>query len=170
MLTAGEFCNRHVVFALADEPVTTAARLMREHHVGSVVVVAERAEGRVPVGLLTDRDIVVGLVAVSPERLMNTLVRDLARREPVVASVEESVYEVMLRMRGHGVRRVPVVDAGGILQGIIVFDDLVEYVAEQMSKLVALIEREQSKERDLRPASASPGRERGPERPVRSLA
>ena len=146
MLTAGEFCNRHVVFVHADEPVTVVAQLMREHHVGSVVVVAERAGGRVPLGIVTDRDIAVSLVAVSPERTMTALVSEIVSDKLVVAHDHESVYEVMLHMRGHGVRRMPVVNDAGLLQGIIVLDDLMSYVAEQMSQLVALLEREQSQE------------------------
>src|SRR3990172_5678775 len=62
-MNAGELCNREVVFAYRNTPLVEAARLMREHHVGSLVVVVDRLSERVPVGILTDRDIVVAVVA-----------------------------------------------------------------------------------------------------------
>src|SRR3990172_12628772 len=62
-MNVGEICNRIVMFAYRGTSLTDAARLMREHHVGSLVVVDETAQGRVPVGMLTDRDIVVAAVA-----------------------------------------------------------------------------------------------------------
>ena len=62
-LNAGDICTRDVAFVYRSTPVDDAARLMREHHVGSVVVVDETDQGRVVVGMLTDRDIVTGIVA-----------------------------------------------------------------------------------------------------------
>lgn len=151
MLTAGEFCNRDVVIAERAEPVTEIARRMRDHHVGSVVVVEERREGRVPVGILTDRDIVVSLVAIDPARVAVACVDELLVGPLVSAQTDDDLYDVLMRMRGYGIRRLPVVDAAGVLQGLIAFDDLVEHVAEQLSKLVALLSREGAREHELKP-------------------
>jgi CBS domain-containing protein len=158
MLNAGEFCNRQVHIGYANERVCELARRMRDGHVGSIVIVEDRATGRVPVGILTDRDIVVGLVATIPERIESVLVEDLLVQRLVVARDEESLYDLMARMRGEGVRRLPIIDREGVLQGIIAFDDLVEYVADEMGKLASLLERERTQEREQRPRieAASP--------------
>ncbi len=158
MLTAGEFCDRDVVIALRHERVTEVARRMRDHHVGSVIVVDERADGRVPVGVLTDRDIVVGLVAVDPSYLDRAQVADLLSGKLVSAREHEDPVDVMARMRGHGVRRLPVVDANGLLQGLITFDDLVDYIAEELSRMAAILRRQHDKERALRPSLAPSSR------------
>jgi predicted transcriptional regulator len=151
MLSAGDFCNRQVKIGYSDEPVSELARRMRDHHVGTIIIVEDRPEGRVPIGIITDRDIVVGLVAVVPERIQGVLVQDLLVSGLVVAREEESLYDVMSRMRAEGVRRVPIIDHAGVLQGIIAFDDLLEYVADEMGKLASLVERGQTQEREQRP-------------------
>ena len=58
-MKVGEVCNRIVVFAQPGESVRVAARRMRNQHVGDLVVVDEGAEGRTPVGIVTDRDLVM---------------------------------------------------------------------------------------------------------------
>jgi CBS domain-containing protein len=135
MVTAGEFCNRTVVIVRRDERVVTAAHLMREHHVGDVVVVEERGGQRYPVGSLTDRDIVVGVVAKAPEFVSTLCVGEVMGPTLVTADEEERLCSVLKKMRTVGVRRIPVVDRQGVLQGIISFDDLVEFVAEELSDL-----------------------------------
>lgn len=138
MLTAGEFCNREVVIAFRDEPVAEVARLMRDQRVGSIVVVEERADGRVPIGLVTDRDIVVRLVATEPVLLSQTPVREILSEKLVTVREEEDLADVLARMRSHGIRRVPVVDRAGLLQGIIASDDLLSHLAEELSRLAGL--------------------------------
>ncbi|MGZ5095860.1 MAG: CBS domain-containing protein, partial [Burkholderiales bacterium] len=62
-MNVGEICNREVVVAYRHMSVAEGAKLMREHHVGSVVVVVDRLSERVPVGMLTDRDLTVAILA-----------------------------------------------------------------------------------------------------------
>jgi len=62
-MTIGEICVRDVVTATRDTPVLEAARLMRSRHVGDIVVVESGKRGPVPVGIVTDRDIVVGIIS-----------------------------------------------------------------------------------------------------------
>jgi len=144
-VNAGEICNREVVIVSRDTSLVEAARLMREHHVGSLVVVLERDGKRVPVGILTDRDIVVAVVA-----------RELdARRLSVVDAMSAGVFavreqdgltEVLRAMREHGVRRLPVVAASGALAGIVTIDDLLELVAEELGDFVRTVGRERLRE------------------------
>lgn len=62
-MNLSELCKPNTVVACRDMPVPQAARLMRERHVGSLVIVLDRLGERYPVGILTDRDIVVATVA-----------------------------------------------------------------------------------------------------------
>ena len=149
-LTAGDLCTRTTVIASKEMDVVAAARLMREHHVGCLVVVDEIAVGRVPVGILTDRDIVTAIVApgVDPRRLR---VEDVMSAEPAVAHDNESVLDVLAGMRRKGVRRLPVVDKRGVLQGVLTLDDVLEAVAEQLNALVKAMTSGRTREAQRRP-------------------
>jgi CBS domain-containing protein len=151
-MTVGEICNRIVVVAERATPLTDAARLMREHHVGSLVVVEDRAGARAPVGILTDRDIVVAVVAggVDPATLT---AGDVMVAELVTVREPDSEFEALQLMRRMGVRRVPVVGADGALVGIVTLDDLLEIVAGELDDIVRAIGSEQAHERRARKLS-----------------
>ena len=145
----GEICNREVVFARRDETVREAAQLMREHHVGDLVVVDERDGRRVPAGILTDRDIAVGIVAkhLDPDALA---VGDVMGAELAIVRESDGVAETIELMRSKGVRRIPVVDAGGALVGIVTADDMLDLLAEELSAIVRIVSREQRREAEYR--------------------
>jgi CBS domain-containing protein len=146
----GEVCNREVVIARRDETVLEAARLMRRYHVGDLVIVEERPQGRVPVGILTDRDLVVAVLACEEDP--RTLSIDaVMTRDPLVAREEDGVARAVDLMRVKGVRRLPVVDARGVLIGIFTADDLIELLVEEMSAVPVLVKRGEVKERTRRP-------------------
>jgi CBS domain-containing protein len=148
-VSIGEYCIRQVIVARRDDSVLEAAQLMREHHVGAVVVVEEVSDQRYPVGVLTDRDLVLEVLVnkLDPETV---LIGEIVREN--VLSVEEStgVLETVQRMRTRGVRRAPVVGSRGELVGIIAVDDLIALLAEEMSELYKLIRHEQEREATLR--------------------
>ena len=145
-MTAGELCNRTVYIIRADESVLEAARLMKKYHVGCLVVVEERDGERVPVALVTDRDLVVKGLAASPEDVATMNVSQVMSDGLVTARESERMYDVRKKMRARGVRRIPVVDAEDRLQGIIAFDDLVEWMAQELTDLALLVSREQQRE------------------------
>lgn len=146
MTTIGSICSRDVVFATRDATVAVAARLMREHHVGSIVVVEQMNGGkRLPLGIVTDRDIVVEVIA--PGLDANTItVGDIMAPELVTVTESEGLLETMEIMRYKGVRRIPVVDEAGQLTGIASIDDLLEMLAEEMSELAKIVSRERAHE------------------------
>jgi len=149
-MLAGEFCNRDVVVIGEDESVGEAARLMRAHHVGDVVVVRDRGGKRVPTGIVTDRDLVVEVLA--PELTSAELaVKDLVTAPLVVANDRDGLMEVLGLMRRKGVRRIPVVRADGELAGILSVDDLLELLTEMLSDLSILVRREHDHEMQTRP-------------------
>jgi CBS domain-containing protein len=141
-MNVSELNNPFVVTARRTTPLTEAARLMREHHVGSLVVVDESGKGRVPVGILTDRDIVVAAVAAEVDPRTLTAGEVMSGELATVRAADSA--EVALRlMRRRGIRRVPVVSEEGTLAGIVTLDDLLETVAEQLSDAVRAIASEQ---------------------------
>ena len=151
----GELCTREVVFVGRNESVAEAARLMREHHVGGVVVLDPPEAGGRPLGVITDRDIAVGVVALGLDA-ERTPAEGAMR--PGVATVreDEGVGRAVAVMRSEGVRRLPVVDAAGRLVGILAADDLLELFAEEMQGLAGALSREmrrERKERVLEPAA-----------------
>lgn len=146
----GELCNREVIFATRDNTVTEAAELMRHHHVGDLVVVDEKFGQRVPIGMLTDRDLVVEILA-KEVAIDDVTVGDLMSIDLVTARESDGVYETIQLMRAKGVRRLPVVNQKGGLVGIVSGDDLLELLAEEISGLVKLVSREQQREKKTRP-------------------
>ena len=141
----GEICNREVVIAERSLSVGEAARLMRSPHVGDLVVVEKKAGHNRPVGIVTDRDIVVEVVAagVAPDSLT---IGDIMGQDLATVREGEGVFETMRLMRAKGVRRMPVVDSEGGLVGIVTLDDLVTLLAEEMAELAKLVSREQQRE------------------------
>jgi CBS domain-containing protein len=149
-LNAGDVCNRNVSYAYKSMSVNEAARMMREQHVGSLVVVDETDQGRVVVGMLTDRDIVTSIVAkdVDP-RIVR--VDDAMSRELVSVREEDSILDVLSVMRRKGVRRIPVVDANGALVGLVALDDMLGLVADELRLVVQAIESGRKREPLARP-------------------
>jgi CBS domain-containing protein len=149
-MNVGDLCNREVVFAERETGLIEAARLMREHHVGSLVVVAERLSERIPVGMVTDRDIVVAAVAkdVDPKTLT---VGDVMSAGALVVREQDGITDALRVMREKGVRRLPVVSASGALAGIVALDDILELVAEEMDGFVRTLRSERQRESRARP-------------------
>ena len=147
-MDVGEICTRDVVTVTKEDTVLDAARRMRERHVGAVVVVDGVPER--PVGVLTDRDIAIGIVAQGVGDIAQLLVGDVlicAPDDVVTAFEGDSAIWTAWQMRDAGVRRVPVVDADNQLVGILTMDDLLEMLAEQLMDLVEAIHGQQRKER-----------------------
>jgi CBS domain-containing protein len=145
----GEIGIRNVVCAGPDTTVLDAARLMRSHHVGDVVVVESGKWGPVPVGIVTDRDIVISVIAPRLDSSQLT-VGDIMGTDLVVASENQDVFETVEQMQHHGIRRLPITDKQGALLGIVAVDDLVELLAMQLSGLSKVIARERKQEVEAR--------------------
>lgn len=146
----GEFCNRDVIIMNGDESVKTAAELMRRHHVGDVVLVEENEGQRVPIGIVTDRDLVVEVMAVGLETTVLT-VQDIVTRSLLMAKEEDSVFDCLEFMKIKGVRRLPVVDEDKSLIGIITMDDITAILAGMLYNVVSLVDRQQRNEIKQRP-------------------
>jgi CBS domain-containing protein len=149
-MTIGEYCNREVTISEPDTSIIEAAKLMRRHHVGNLVVV-DRQEGKnLPVGIVTDRDLVLEVLAqdVDPDSLS---IKDIMSTDLVTVLESETFLRVLDIMKKQRVRRILVVDDHGGLQGILSADDALELIAEAMNDLTGLVKREIAREADLRP-------------------
>lgn len=148
-MAIGEICNREVVFVNRDVTIHAACKLMRHYHVGSLVVVDEDGGKRVPVGILTDRDIVIEIDAMDLDPKVITA-GDIMSQELVIVPESQGVLETIEVMRVKGVRRMPIVDAENRLVGIVTIDDLLEVLAEELTDIARIVSREQSHERQAR--------------------
>ncbi|MFZ1909556.1 MAG: CBS domain-containing protein, partial [Burkholderiales bacterium] len=136
-----EICSRVVIVAEPETDLRAAARLMRDHHVGALVVIEKRDGVTRPIGIVTDRDIVVAVVAdagVNPESLT---LRDLMSGELALAQESDGVFEAVDKMQDSGARRLPVVDAEGRLIGILSLDDVLRMLAGELTALALASQR-----------------------------
>ncbi len=148
-MLVGKICNREVVFVEEETSILEAAQLMREHHVGGLVVVKEKSGKRVPVGIVTDRDLVLEVIAENVE-MDDITVGDIMSNQLVTARESDDLLETIKMMRARGIRRLPVIDDDNGLVGILTVDDLIDLFAEQIADLARLIAFEQKREKERR--------------------
>jgi CBS domain-containing protein len=145
-------CQRNVVTVQPTDEIVTAARLMREKHVGFLVVVepAEQEGKLIPVGVLTDRDIVISTIAlgVDPKTLC---VGDVMTCKPTVALAQDSISDAICQMRHSGVRRLPVIGDANHLVGVLSLDDILTQRADEMEAATAVITKARQVEGTARP-------------------
>lgn len=144
-----DICVLDVAACGRDASVLEAARLMRQHHCGDLVVVDDPKGDRTPAGIVTDRDIVIEVLAAELDPA-KTRVAQIMSAKLVIASGSEDERTAIDRMRLHGVRRLPVVDHAGTLLGIVTLDDLLTLHAEQATALAAIVSKEQAHEQRAR--------------------
>jgi CBS domain-containing protein len=141
----GEYCKRAVVTIASSADAADAAKLMREEHVGFLVVHREGDQLQKPVGVLTDRDLVLGVLArdVDPH---SVTVDDVMTRQPLIANETDELNDLVEAMRLAGIRRVPVVDVRGAVTGIIAVDDVIDVITGLMCDISGSIKSEQRQE------------------------
>lgn len=148
-MPVSECCNVNVVCCEADTPISEVAGLMRKHHVGDVVVTEEQGGKRVPVGIVTDRDIVIETIALQVDATTFTA-GDLMSMPLATVHEQAGIVEALRMMRSHKVRRLPVVSEGGALFGIVTSDDLINLLAMELSMMTDAIVEQPMREAKLR--------------------
>ncbi len=148
-MTVRALCNHNVATIDRDAGVIDAAARMREEHVGDLIVVEERAGHRIPVGILTDRDIVIAVVA---KRVATSAVTvgDAMSAQLLTVHQDNGVEHALREMRRAGVRRAPVVDGSGALIGVLSIDDVIDHLAVQLGHIADIIRVGQRTETDNR--------------------
>ena len=151
----GGCCTSTVITAERSTPVARCAQLMHDAHVGSLVVV-EAFDGRqVPVGMITDRDIAIEVVAFGVDAHAITA-GDIMGPDLAVVREDEDLLAAMATMREHGVRRLPVLGRDGELRGVVSADDLWQVLAEEIDGLARVIRASRAREGRTRTAEALP--------------
>jgi CBS domain-containing protein len=142
-MKTSELCRKEVVAVPGTASLTTVAKAMREAHVGSVVVIGPG--GRKPVGIVTDRDIVLEVVAMGLDPGTITA-GEVMTASPAVAQDADDALWALKTMRDRGVRRLPVVDDKGDLAGMLAFDDLMLHVGTTLNDIAQVIGTERNVE------------------------
>ena len=158
-MNVGKICKRRIITLTARTDLLAAAQLMREKHVGFLIVVepepqaqaqaqAQAQYGR-PVGVLTDRDIVISVVARGADPTLLTA-GDVMNREVVMADESDSVEQALRTMRRMGVRRLPVIGSRGMLTGALSLNDILDVLAAEIGEISGAVRNEQRIEGILR--------------------
>ncbi len=129
-MTVGSHCRRPAATTAAGETLRGVAERMDKERVGSLVIV----EGRAPLGIVTDRDIALRVLADGVDADA-TAVGEVASRPAVTLAEDLPLKEAGALMRGHGLRRIPIVDAAGDVVGILSADDLLRLLALELTAL-----------------------------------
>jgi CBS domain-containing protein len=145
----GEFCSKNPVTIGPSTDLVEAAQLMRSQHVGFLVVTEGGDTRGAPLGVITDRDVVVAVVAKGVDPMAVT-VRDAMSVDPLVVAVDARPESALRQMRTYGVRRAPVVDGAGRLVGVLALDDVLDWLATTLLDAAGTVRREQRIERQLR--------------------
>lgn len=137
-MSIGRICEREVDTARVEESVQAAAQRMGTRHVGTLIVVDEQ---HTPVGVVTDRDITIRVVAQGrdPHR---TSVREVMSDDVLTIPQEIEVEKALTLMRAKTVRRLPVVDELGHLVGVVSLDDILTLLAREFRELSQLLSEE----------------------------
>jgi CBS domain-containing protein len=148
-MTIGTICTHRVITVDRGIDIAAAATVMRENHIGYLIVTDAQSGGSAPIGVITDRDIVVKVMArdVEPHTLT---VGDVMTPEPLTAAEDDGISETLHRMRRLGVRRVPVVGARGQVSGVLSIADVVDHLVKQLSDVAGSIRNELEVEQTLR--------------------
>ncbi len=134
----GEISKKRVATLSGSDSIQEAARQMRDKNIGSVVVVDAQQH---PVGILTDRDIVVQVIAEGIDQSSRT-VADMMSRDLLILRTSNSLQEALRGMEEKCVRRAPVVDEQGALYGLIALDDLLILLSQCLSKCAELVKKQ----------------------------
>jgi CBS domain-containing protein len=136
-MSVGRICSRDVDTVHFDESVLESARRMRDRQVGTVVVV----DNMRPVGILTDRDLTVRVLAAGLDAKV-TRVSEVMTPSPTTIGEDDSIETAVGYMRAGRFRRLPVVGRDGRVIGILALDDVLELVADELADIGQLLKRE----------------------------
>ena len=136
--------------ALASDTITACAKRMHAEHVGCLIVVEKNDGSQFPIGMLTDRDITIEVVAfgLDPQALT---AGDVMSEKPAVVEEDDDLLDVLARMRERGARRLPVTRPDGALVGVIALDNVLEALGEQLDGMIGVLKAQQTRELRTRP-------------------
>ena len=148
-MSVGQYCDRKVGLVSQSFSILEVAQIMRNCHVGEVVVVEQLNGKNIPVGIITDRDLVIEIIAmeVNVDQLS---VGSIMSMEMITINEDKSLRDALEIMQLHGIRRSPVVDSNGTLLGLIKIESILEVLSHDMAKVLELFNTERRVETTLR--------------------
>ncbi len=147
-MNVADVMTRNVTYVAEDTSLVDVARIMRKDHVGDVVVTRRGEPASRPVGILTDRDIVIQVIAEEAE-LSALTAGDAMSRELVTVSDSASLVEAVTQMGQHGIRRLPVTDTDGLLIGVLSLDDVLAQLGALLDNLADVVRFQQQIEGEI---------------------
>jgi len=145
-----DLCSKNLICVVRGTSLQYAAQLMKQYHVGGIVVVNAGSEGNnKPVGIITDRDIV--LEAVAENLNLETHVDEIMSVNVCTVKLTDGIASVVEKMEMEGVRRMIVVDENGNACGLVSSDDILELVAKELNGLGKIVEHQVENERIFKP-------------------
>lgn len=145
-----DYCNMNVICCDADTGISLVAGLMRRHHVGDVIVIEINSDGlRIPIGIVTDRDIMVESIALDIDAKLFTAA-DMMTAPLVTVREDACLFDAIKLMRNRKIRRLPVLAHAGNLFGIITSDDIINLLASELSLMAAAMVEQPGREESLR--------------------
>ena len=139
-MNVGQICSRKLLSIPASAPISDAAKLMHEGNVGAIVVTRSPASDPLPIGIITDRDIMRAQLSHTAD-LTRLWAEDVMTPDPLVVHEDTSLEDAVREMRDRGVRRAPVISATGALIGIVSTDDLISTFAREITGLAQVLEK-----------------------------
>ncbi len=143
-MNIGPICSRETIIASPSDSIQAASQLMLQYNIGSLVIVETDTKGNKPIAIVTDRDIVLKVIA-RELKISEVKLADIMTTKLLTAKETDDVYETLKKMRAKVVRRIPVVDDEGYLKGILTIDDLLEFFNKEMGEIVSLFKKEQGR-------------------------
>jgi CBS domain-containing protein len=150
MTRLSTLCKNPVATITPGTTIQKAAEQMRKEHVGALVVVEPDATHLRPVGIVTDRDVAVGVVALGLDPKV-FLVEDMLGRPLITARVDQSARDALKIMEDKGIRRLPIVDKAGDLAGMVALDDILSSLVRDIEQVPRIVNRELASELRLKP-------------------
>lgn len=146
-MLVSNLCSRHPVIVAAGAPISDVARLMRDKHVGAVIVTEGGPQRFRAVGMITDRDIVRAQFEQTAD-MSRLAAGQVMTSNPLVIAEEESADGAIAHLRARGVRRAPVVALDGTVIGLISADDLLSHLAQKLVSLAEVVKWQPRAEHD----------------------
>ncbi len=136
-MSLGNLCRREIICVNLGTSVKEAVKLMEEKNVGCVIVIGSDK----PVGMLTDRDILLRVMnkGLDPQK---TTVDNVMSKDIVALREDMGLFEALEQVKGKSIRRFPIVDANGALKGIMTLDDIIFLLGKEMADVSSIIEKE----------------------------
>lgn len=156
-MNVGSICSREVVSLDGSEPLQRAALLMREHHVGAVVVTTLRDGQAHVAGVVTDRDLAIEVLARGGDASQAPVIR-LVQGPAVGIAAGAGLAEAVQQMQAAGTRRLLVHDDAGLLVGVLSMDDLLPALLKPLADLADVLQVGRQNERQRRGSFAAPAR------------